>query len=214
MGMLYLFELPFVIFGIYLLAKTKNKASLFILAYLLLAPLAAAPATPNPHGNRSLPMIVGFEMIVALSIVTFLSKIKYRTFYAVFIFSAVAISFIVYIHNYYAHYPIEKASFWQYGFKEAVFETQKSQHNYEKIFVDKSIEQGYVFWLFYNRYDPVLFQSGGSSNNFSNYYFGDHLPQNERELLVSVADTFPQDFEVTRTIYYPDDKPAIKIGHP
>lgn len=215
MGMLYLFEFPLVVFGIYNLIKNKTKSTLFILSWLLIAPIAATPAVPNPHANRSLPMVIALEIISAYAVMQIASqKFPFKKQLLWLLALAIALSSFVYIHNYFVHYPVEKASFWQYGYKEAVIESEKYKGSFSKIVIDKSIEQGYAFWLFNTRYDPRKFQQEGSRYNFEKYYFDEQKPpQSETELYISVAKRFPADFKVLSTILYPDGTEAIKIGH-
>ena len=215
MGMLYLFEFPLIVFGIYHLIKNHDKKSTFIILWLIIAPIAASPATPNPHGNRSLPMIIALELISAYSLVTLYSQkfLFKKALLAIFTIWIVS-SFLVYLHNYYVHYPIEKASFWQYGYKEAVIESEKLKEQYAKINVDHSLEQAYVFWLFNTKYDPESYQATGSRHYFDKYYFDAKPPTRNNELFISDAGVFPKSFETIKIIYYPNGDEAIKIGHP
>ena len=133
MGMLYLFELPLFLFGIYFLVKNKNKESAFILAWLLLGPLAAIPAHPNPHANRSLPMIIPLEIISAYAFFQiFSNKFFFKKIFLSAYTGWIILSVGLYIHNYFTHYPFNKADFWQYGYKEAVVESEKVKNQYEK----------------------------------------------------------------------------------
>lgn len=215
MGMLYLFELPLVVLGIFYLVKSHSKESIFILLWLIIAPIAASPATPNPHGNRSLPMIIALEIITAFALINIvMQKFPLKRIIIFSLSGWIFFSFLIYLHNYYFHYPVEKASFWQYGYKEAVLETEKLKDQYAKINIDHSLEQGYIFWLFNMKYDPNLFQQSGSRQHFDKYYFDAKPPTARNELFVSDVGNFPGSFEVAETIYYPDGREALKIGHP
>ena len=214
-GMLYLFELPLFLFGIYFLVKNKNKESAFILAWLLLGPLAAIPAHPNPHANRSLPMIIPLEIISAYAFFQiFSNKFFFKKIFLSAYTGWIILSVGLYIHNYFTHYPFNKADFWQYGYKEAVVESEKVKNQYEKINIDHSIEQAYVFWLFNTKYDPKTYQKEGSRYHFDKYYFDAKRPENPNELFIADVGNFPGGFEVVKTIYYPNGTEAIKIGHP
>ena len=214
MGLLYLFELPLILFGIYNLVKTNNKNALFILLWLIIAPIAAAPADPAPHANRALPMVIAFEIISAYGVVSLLKNNYLYKKSATLVFGAVACFFVLtYIHNYYKHYPLEKAEFWQFGYKEAVIETIKYEKQYSKIIVDSSIEQAYIFWLFNLQYDPQTYQNNGSSEHFGNYYFNSKASQGQNELFVADPGNFPDSFEQVKTIYLPNGQEAVKIGH-
>lgn len=216
MGMLYLFELPLVLLGLYLLVKNKDKAAIFILLWLLIAPVAASPATPNPHANRSLPLIIALEITAAYATVSLYYSSNFRFKKIILLtFSLFTISsFFVYLHNYYIHYPQEKAEFWQFGYKEAAIESEKLKDKYQKVNVDRSIEQAYVFWLFNTYYDPAAFQKEGSRYHFDKFYFDADKPTNSNELFIADKESFPSGFKILKTIYYPNGKEAIKIGTP
>jgi hypothetical protein len=216
MGMVYFFELPLIVIGVYLLVKKKTKESMLILAWLIIAPIAATPATPTPHANRALPMDIPLQLISAytLTLIIFYKKALIKP---VILVSSVWISFslLIYLHNYYSHYPYEKASFWQYGYKEAVEESERLKNSYEKIYVDKSIEQAYAFWLFNTKYDPQAFQSSGSRYQFDKYYFDQEKPPtNSSDLFISDAQRFPGGFDIVKQINFPDGTPAVVIGSP
>lgn len=215
MGMLYLFQFPLVIYGIYLLVKNRNKSSVFLLAWLVIAPIPATPAVPNPHANRSLPMDTVFQIISAYALVViFGQKFKLKRLFLYGLLFWIITSLAIYFHNYWSHYPFDKASFWQYGYREASVESEKIKDQYEKINIDHSIEQAYIFWLFNIQYNPASYQQQGSRYHFDKYYFDAKLPSNKNELFISDVGNFPGGFEVIKTIYYPDGTEAIKIGHP
>lgn len=215
MGMLYLFELPLFLYGIYLLLRFKSKASVFVLCWLLISPIAATPATPNPHGNRSLPMIIALEIISAVALVSLFSiNFRFKNALKFTYLFWITTAFLVYLHNYWQHYPVEKASFWQYGYNEAALESGKIKDDYDRILIDKTIEQAYIFWLFNLKYDPGKYQESGSLEHFDKFYFNAKPPQTPNELYISDAGHFPGNFEIEKTIYYPDGSEAIRIGHP
>ena len=215
MGVVYLFEMPLILVGLYHIIKRRNRALVFVLIWLLLAPIAAVPAHPNPHGNRSLPMIIALEIIAAYALITvFSQQFKYKQFAAFAFLSWVTVSTVLYLHNYWTHYPVEKTDFWQYGYREAAIESQKLKDQYVKINIDHSLEQAYAFWLFNTQYDPIQYQKSGSRYHFDKYYFDAKQPTNKDELFIADVGKFPDGFEVVKTIYYPNGQEAIKIGHP
>src|SRR3989344_7821496 len=54
MGLLYLWELPFVLWGIYAVFLSGGKLFPLILGWVLIAPIAASPTTELPHAIRTL----------------------------------------------------------------------------------------------------------------------------------------------------------------
>ncbi len=214
-GMFYLWQLPFVVFGIYQLIKKRTRESLFIFAWLLIAPLAAAPARPSPHAVRSLAMVIPLTIIIAYSISALVNK---KTLVSKVILALTLVigifSFISYEHDYFVHYPLENSSSWQYGYSIAAAETEKLKDQYEKIRVDGKLEQAYAFWLFTSRYDPAAYQKNGSREGFGKYIFNSGAPTNPKELFVTVAENFPPNFEIIKVIKYPNGQDNIVIGHP
>lgn len=215
MGMLYLFELPLLIFGVIKLTGEKNKAKYFVFAWLLISPIAAAPASPSPHAVRSLPMIIALGTISAFGLIYFLSiKFRGKVLLTAALIGWMTLSVLIYLENYWRHYPYDFASFWQFGYSQAAAGSEKIKDKYQKINVDRSIEQAYIFWLFATKYDPKQYQENGSHSHFDKYYFDAKPPKDSAELFIADAKNFPQDFEVIETIKNPDGIPAVQIGHP
>ena len=215
MGMLYLWQLPFVVYGTYIAVAKRSKGTIFILASLLLVPISASASHPSPHALRSLGMVVPLVQVTALAILHILtSKKRFKTPLLITFTLVILWSAISYLHSFFVHYPLEKASFWQYGYAQAAIITDSLKNDYEKVRVDGRIEQAYIFWLFTNKYDPSLFQKSGSRYGFDKFIFDSGAPQERNELYVTVPENFPPDFTTISTIYYPDGREALKIGHP
>ncbi len=214
MGMLYLFELPLILFGIYLLIKEKTKEAIFILFWVIFSPLAAAPTNAVPHAVRSFTMIIGLEIMSALGFIEIFKRLKSRRIFLSFSFFVISTSLLLYLHNYYNHYPKDHAESWQYGYKQAVEASRSLESGFEKVIIDPSIEQGYAYWLFYTKYDPASFQTLGSREHFDKYYFQSKKPEGSSQLFVSTAAHFPQGYKALVVINFPSGKEAIKIGNP
>lgn len=212
MGMLYLFEIPLILYGLYLFVKNVNGKKLFILSWLILSPIPASLGDAIPHAVRSQTLIIPLQIIAAYALVEIYQKIKQKRPYIISSTVIIGISVLAYLHNYYRHYPFDQASSWQFGYDQAALQTANLKDKYQKIIVDHSIEQAYIFWLFNLKYDPNDFQKNGSRSQFDKFYFDAKAPENHDELFVSMS--LPGSFEVVKTIYYADGKEAIRIGHP
>lgn len=218
MGMMPLIYLPIFLTGLYLIFRDLDKRKALLIIWLLLAPLPVVPVSPAPHAIRSSLLIVPLTMISAFGIgALFYRGLKTK---AIIITTGflLTLSFGMYLHNYYTHYVIHSAKEWQYGYKEAAIESEKLKSDFEKISVSEDFEQAHIFWLFYTKFDPSSYQKYGNRGQFDKFYFGQkksdvELSKNELELFTSYAQTFPKDFRVVKTIYYPDNSEAIKIGH-
>jgi len=83
---------------------------------------------------------------------------------------------IIYSNNYFNFTNKYHQLYWQYGYKEAV--NFIKSHSKTNVYFLESIEQGYIFYLFYEKYDPEKYISNGGSakreNCFKidNRYFG------------------------------------------
>src|SRR3989344_1824981 len=211
MGMLYLWQLPLVLIGLYILIKERSKTSAFLIAWLVLSPVAAAPSNASPHALRSLTMIIPFTIFSAAGFTQIYNYLSFKKNFATFSFLIFTFSLFVYLHNYHIHYPRDFASFWQYGYLDAAKKTERLKSQYEKINISADIEQAYIFWLFATKYDPKTYQRSGSNLHFDKYYFKTEAPQNPDELYV--AGNLDDSFEKVETIYLPNGQKTIEIGY-
>ncbi len=217
-GMLPLFYLPILLIGLYFVLKTIDKRKSLLMIWLAIAAIPAVPVFPAPHAIRSGLLMIPMVLISAFGFCTISLRDFRAKIVALSIGAWLTISFVIYLHNYYTHYAVHSAKYWQYGYKEAAIESEKIKNNFEKVSVSEEFEQAHVFWLFYTRYDPASFQKYGNRGQFDKFYFGQkksdvELSKNDAELFVSYADAFPKNFKVLKTINYPDGQEAIKIGH-
>lgn len=212
MGMLYLFQLPLILYGLYLFVKDRTRSMTFILGWFLISPIPAIFGDAVPHAVRSLMMLIPLTLISAYSSAKFYQEFKFKKALVLISVVLIAYSISLYLHNYWSHYPFDQASSWQYGYRQAVLETDKQKSQYSKINIDSSIEQAYIFWLFYTKFDPVLFQKEGSRLNFDKYYFETGPSENPQEL--SVSADLPESFEIIKTINLPEGSKVLEIGHP
>lgn len=210
-AMFPLIFLPLFMIGLYKLIEKNGKRNNFILAWLLIAPLPAMPADAAPHAVRSVFMTLPIILISSVGVKMFLNLFRTKAVLIVLLVCILAFYLYGYLHNYYFHYNRDKAEFWMYGFKEAVTESMKLTDQYPVINVDSSIEQGYIFWLFHNKYDPKTYQGNTNKPNIWNFSFNDDKVS-EGELFISLADHFLPDLQVVHTIYYPNGEEAVKIG--
>ena len=210
-GLLFLFQLPLLIFGIYRFFQKFDKGKLFILAWLMIAPMGAIAGSDVPHAIRSYSMVIPLTIITALGFVELWKIIVYKKIY-LFVFAFIIfLSSAVYFDEYFKHYPVYSASSWQYPTKQATLITKSLEDKYSQITVDsQNIEQAYIFWLFYTKYDPLDYQSSGSRQGFGKYVFEGSSPTGAKSLYVT--NTLPPNFEKIKTIYFPSGERALEIG--
>ena len=154
-GNLYIFEIPLVILGLWLLARQKDsKTKYFILAWLFIAPLPAALTHETPHSLRALLMLPPVVLVSALG-VTVLSK---RSFWISVLIASSVFFFINYLYSYFVIYPQRDSLAWAYGYKQMFSQISKIGNNFDRIIVTGHYWKPYIFYLFYKNHDPKIYQ--------------------------------------------------------
>lgn len=231
MGHLYLFELPFLLIGIYqlLFLNFNKKAKLAVFAYFLLVPIPASFTTGVPHAVRTLNVLGILPIVLAFGAISIGYKVlsvKHQLIkYIIYFFSLIFIIFNIayFLNQYFVQQNYFYSQDWQYGYKEAVDYIKPIMKNYEKIVVSNEafLDQSYMFFLYYFQYDPKKYQesggtvSGGFKENhkgFLNITFKPINADNEGDVLfVGRPQDVPENAKLLKTIYYLDGKEAIKI---
>jgi 4-amino-4-deoxy-L-arabinose transferase-like glycosyltransferase len=122
MGELYLFELPLLLLGFYVLfTKVKLTNKIIVLGWLIIAPIPASLTFDGGfHSTRLILMLPPLIILNALGVSYLSERIKRLPFLIVssllLILAIIGVTF--YIHRYYIHYPIESWRWWQIGYKE------------------------------------------------------------------------------------------------
>ncbi len=229
-GYLLFAEIPVLILGLFrLFKKIKNKEVAFVLFWLFLAPIPAAITRDSVHGVRALNLIIPLVVVLGFGL-SFL--IKY--FKLIFIFIIVPVylySILVYINSYYVQNSFVNAKNYFYGYREVVKELDAVDENKAIVF-DQSFDQPYIFFLFYQRIEPSIYQeqvdfsegiSGdvGLVNKLNNVLFRPITWENDKELkntlIIGKAVKFPleevENIEVynLKKIKYPNGDDAFYI---
>lgn len=229
-GMLYLWDLPFLIIGLCALFAKQNKYTGILFVWLLLAPLPSAMTTGTPHPVRAIAMLPILQIGIAYGILVSFQKLtQVRWKILVPLVTGLAsvlllINVSYYVHQYYVHTPIEYGDFWQYGYKEAFAFAQTQETIYDKIIVTYMYDQPYIYYLYYNKIDPRWYQKYLQTNNppiermervIGKYEFRkidwarDKLLKNT--LIIGAPSEIPTEVKRLRTIYFPDQKEAFII---
>ncbi len=175
MGLMYLWELPFFLWGMVEVFKRGGVNAKLLFGWLLLVPVAASVTSETPHAIRTLVALPLPQIFTAFGLfsvyINFMKKIKNLTknmrvvVFAIFVFSFLALVFNIgyYFHMYYSHMNIEYSQVWQYGYKQAVEYTEAHKSKYKKIVVSTKLEQPHMFYLFFMKYDPSFYLAGGGT---------------------------------------------------
>jgi prepilin-type processing-associated H-X9-DG protein len=227
MGLLYFWEAPFILIGIFQLIRKKARENIFFIGWVLLAPIAASPTTPVPHAIRTLVFLPSFHVFCAMgliSVFSFLYKrsVKWTIPLTVGIVVIIIGYFIYYVHMYFIHTNIEYSRYWYYGYRQAVEYSEAHKGEYKKIVVSTDLEQPYMFFLFFSKYDPNKYLKQGGTvsgnfdeefNHFDKYEFRKINWQNEKRdgsvLYIGTPDEIAHGTKAN--IMYLDGSPAIRI---
>lgn len=230
MGLLYLFEVPFILFGIYLLlfSDFNRKTKLLIFSWFLLAPVPASITTGVPHAVRTLNFLPTFQILSALGIVyAFMYVNKYKKLKYIFylIFAIIfTFNFSFYLNQYFVQQNYYHSADWQYGYEQAVEEVAKLQNKYERIVISDTqpLDKSYMFFLFYLKYSPSDYQkvrqlSGGFAEHqsFGKYVFRPIDWQKDSNigntLYIGTPGEIPDGVSM-KTIYNLDGSAAFRIA--
>lgn len=237
MSIMYLWDLPFFLFGIYLMifSTLPRKFKLLIFSWFLLAPVPAMVTNGLPHTVRTLNFLPTFQIFIAIGIigiVKYVASIKYQVLWfkvkyllMLLILLAGVFNFLYYLNQYFVQQNYFASHEWQYGYEEAVAEVAKIEKDFDRIIVSNEhpLDQSYMFFLFYLKYPPVLYQNedplrtGGfrEVHKFGKYEF---RPLNWKEdkdipnkLMVGSYEDFNDGGQLIKQINYLNGKPAIYI---
>lgn len=229
-GELFLFLLPLLVSGSYLLLKDKNKTTAVIVGWFLLAPLAGATAKETPHALRGETYIPMYEMLAAYGLwyIAQLIQTKKQLLRLFWITGSVIVvlSIGIYLHNYFVHFPKLYSYDWQYGYQQAIAETEKLQNNYDVVAFTPTYGRPYIYLLWYGNITPQTFwQTGKVTHDVFGFYtvhavekyqFRDTLIQSDdatkKVLYVGAPGEIPANYRVLDRINFLNGDPAFLIA--
>ncbi len=230
-GLIYAWELPFIVAGFFFLFKQKNKRiALLLTAWIILAPLPASVTSGIPSSIRTTIFLPAWQIISAFGILTLYARlITVRKTVKLIVlggFCGVATYALgYYLHMYYIHAPIARGKFWYSSYPAVVTVTQSLASQYQKVIVSNRLDQPQSFFLFYTHYDPkTYFEKDGGTvsgsfsedrNHFGNFEFKPiHYSEMSKDtdyLYVGVADDFPKSAPLIQKFLNPDGSDGVYI---
>ena len=137
----------------------SRKTSLLLLAWLLIAPIPASLTLEYHNVLRTVHGLTLVILLIVLGVLTIVHSLnnpqtKKNLTLAVIIlglFNAVNFS-----KFYFREYPELSKETYQYGIKDFTSYVQKKEDEFTKIVIDSQINQPYIYYLFYSKYDPRL----------------------------------------------------------
>lgn len=175
MGIMYLVELPFLLYGMFVILQKKIRWGMFLFSWLVLGILTFAFAvdeTPNIH--RFYIVLYPLLVFVALGIQNSIANVYAITKkpYGIFMISILyGVNIIYFFHQLFIHQPANKPYYRDYAYKELIQKLQQYESQYTTIIFTKANSSPYIHYLFHTRYDPARYQLLGSPRDLDNVRF-------------------------------------------
>jgi len=180
-GELYWIQAPFLLFGLYLLIKQKDKQSLplrgeslkILLPWLFLAFVPVSMTNDSiPNALRTLIAVPVYQIFTAVGIYNFLKLTenkKLKTFVLIATLILFGLNFGIYLKKYYVDYAISYSRDWQYGNSQVVRYIKENQDKYDLVVFTRAYGEPHIFTLFNLKYDPVKFQNIPNLERFETF---------------------------------------------
>ena len=200
----------------------------------MIVPIPASVTNDVPHAVRAINFLPILQILTAIGILFALQKIsniknqksKIQIKYLIFslFVSFFIFNFTYYLNQYFVQQNYFNAKYWQYGYENIVDYVATVQKDYRKIIVSNTgtMDQSYMFFLFYLKYDPHKYLSEGGTlsgkiegeNKFANLEFKklNYYQENGKNiLLIGSPSDLPEVFKTVHEINFPDKSLAIKV---
>ncbi len=241
LGQLYMFQIPFLIVGLYFLFKNKIKFKWILLGWILVAYIPVSTTVDSiPHALRTLIAAPAYQIILAFGayelFVLFKNK-KLRLLSITAIAVLALFNFKTYLEQNFVEYSKSYSQAWQYGYKEVVSYVKENQEQYDVIVFSRYYGEPHMFYLFFSGYDPAKFQNDPKLDRFETgevynwvrvlkfdkFYFPDLSEdptpfskvseelKDKRVLYIGRENDFPKELPRLKKIYFLDGKSAFDI---
>ncbi|MDP2638379.1 MAG: glycosyltransferase family 39 protein [Candidatus Levybacteria bacterium] len=174
MGLMYIIELPFLIFGAYVLIKSRNLMHKLPILWLVIAPVVAAITMDDiPNVNRAIVMIPALEIIVAVGLFNAVAYFgKNKMLFAKLIVVLFLGNIFYFSHQYFINATVHNNWYRNNGFSEMMKVVNENYDKYDSIVISKFQGGIYPLVLFYSKYNPATYQKEGSPKNADYKGFG------------------------------------------
>jgi len=212
-GQLYIFDLVFLLLGLYFLFRKNYKYKFLLLGWLLVSPLGPATARETPHALRMIHILPTFQIISAIGLYHLISNFQKKYYVIYTSVLVISISLLYYLHMYYIHYPIEYSGEWQYGYKQTVEYIESKYNEVDNIVVTKHLGRPYIYYLLYMKFPPANYWSNAvvtrdkfffyDVESFDKFYFvsnPDEFDKRGNNLYVTSVNNLPKDTKLLKTV--------------
>lgn len=161
MGLFYLVEFPFLLFGAHALFVTHKKAFWLVIIWVITAPIPAAIAS-HPFPTRSMALLPPILIFTAAGFYYVLIAMKrslaVHISVRVLIVLLLSLSFSYWFTRYMYEYPAFAASQWDWESNTAVQLALKEENNYDYIFISDNYFDVDLALVYYGQIDPKIYR--------------------------------------------------------
>lgn len=173
MGGFYLIEFVLILLGLIYLSRNYQKELIFLIIWLLIAPLPASLLIEQ-HGLRTSFMLIPLILLSAgglFSVFDFIRN-KKTNLPLVIIFLLFAIQFVFFVEKLYFLAPVTLNNFWSYPAKLAADIINEEKNNFSYVVLSDRIDNIEYAYNVYNKIDPSLVVAQNlQKQNIKNYQF-------------------------------------------
>lgn len=189
-GEFYRIEALALILGLILffINQHEDKKIKALIAFWILAGVVPAAITRDGgmHASRLILILVPLVILASYGLYEAVKLLK-PNLGKLFIFIYLGIwilSFGLYLHEYYVHYPWASERWWDAGYKEAIQSIKEIDKNYDKVVISTANEPPWIYFAAWYRYPPDLWQKNfpigndvvlpgfGKVSHIDKFYFG------------------------------------------
>lgn len=238
-GVLYWYELIFLIGFVYSFFSKKHKKSLYIIVFwIIIAPIPASLTTGSGFAaNRAAVMMPGLQIASALGAYTLFELLKNNTkktsivkITKLIYISSVIMFLVFFLEDYFVLSPVKAAKSMLYGHLDAVQYASSINVSGARI-VDKSLSEPHIYVAFANKWDPGDYQRQSRDwlrykqkellfvDQLGEYKLGNYVFKNietddlqiNGNLIVGKPDNFKVEVTPVKTFYYPNGDVSVYV---
>jgi len=238
-GVLYLFEVIFVVTAVYFLLKEKDVNLKFLFFWVFISPIPAALTRGvGYHATRVAVMMPALQIISAFGAVKFVEWSKnyfkkYFVFVSLLSCFLVVLSLTFFLEKYFFYAPLVNAPKMSYGWDQVAAFLKETKAR--QIIISRNLSEPQAYVMFYLKLDPswvqketprwLVYEKQGqrfidqlgtySLGNilFRNFSFPEDWQNKETVFVGTEKDFYGQDVSIFKVekINYPDGKTAMII---
>lgn len=173
-GLLYYWEIPGLIAGLWVVARSNVRSKWLLIVWLLAYPVASSMTKDQPNALRSLVGAPVFAIISGIGVHQLYvwgvhKKLTARTLHLLILIPVMSLGYFLYIYFY--RQPEVRAHDFGDGHKQMVSYILNRRDEFETIWVTGDYWRPYIHYLFHARVDPALYQSTGSMDGVGTVRF-------------------------------------------